>query len=218
MNIRAIIWDIDGTLVDSEPLHLRALLHVCEHHGADISDLPDDHFVGVNVNDVWTALSNRFPAGLTMADWLDQLNGYYIDHASRLAPIKNAVQAVRQLHAMGIRQGAASNSNRRVVDANLRALGLSDIIELSVSLDDVTRGKPDPQPYLRALDRMGLDVDRTCAVEDSATGVASARRAGMRVIALGDSQLNARYHVQNLAQLPDLVIKLSHECTFSTNS
>ncbi|MFS4439578.1 HAD family hydrolase [Paracoccaceae bacterium GXU_MW_L88] len=203
--MRAVIWDIDGTLVDSEPLHLRALLHVCDQYGADISELPSDHFVGVNVQHVWRALEDRFPETLSFEKWLAELNAYYSAHAHELQPIAHAVETVRRLDEMGILQGAASNSNRLVVDANLRALGLSDILSLSVSLDDVVRGKPDPEPYLRAMLKMRVLPSATFAVEDSATGAESARRAGMHVVALGADLPQADHVIENLAALPDLV-------------
>ncbi|SDE02684.1 haloacid dehalogenase superfamily, subfamily IA, variant 3 with third motif having DD or ED [Paracoccus isoporae] len=205
MSISAVIWDIDGTLVDSEPLHLRALHHVCAHHGVEISDLPPDHFVGVNVQNVWRALADRFPAELAFERWLAQLNAYYSANAHDLAPIAHAVETVRQLADMGIPQGAASNSNRLIVDTNLRALRLSGILSMSVSLDDVANGKPDPEPYLRAMRLMNLAPQATMAVEDSATGAESARRAGMRVVALGAELPQADICIASLAALPGLI-------------
>ncbi len=81
MNIQAIAWDIDGTLIDSEPLHLESLLAVCKRHNVDISDLTDDCFVGVNLFDVWETLKNRFRADVARDDWIDEINSYYAAHA-----------------------------------------------------------------------------------------------------------------------------------------
>ena len=77
MTIKAIAWDIDGTLVNSEPLHLEALKYICEHFYVDIADLADNHFVGINVLDVWAELKPRFPTELTYEGWQTPGRDYY---------------------------------------------------------------------------------------------------------------------------------------------
>ena len=185
MNIQAIAWDIDGTLIDSEPLHLESLLAVCKLHSVDISDLTDDCFVGVNLFDVWRMLGNRFRADVARDDWIDEINGYYAAHAHKMAALPCAVETVKALHKAGLPQVAVSNSNRSVVDANLKALGLDDILSWSLSLDDVApKGKPDPFPYMQAAKHLGFRPSSIAAVEDSVTGITSAKAAGLYVFAL----------------------------------
>lgn len=195
--IKAIAWDIDGTLVDSEPLHLFALKQVCLAHGVDISDLDDTHFVGVHIGNVWRALQPRFPAALSFAAWSAQINRAFSDNADRLVEIEGAAAVVAGLAEKGLRQVAVSNSNRAVVDANLRAVGVAELMEFSLSLDDVCEGKPDPFPYRLACYRLGLDPGEVMAVEDSATGAASARAAGLPVAFL---------HAEGTPEAPELAI------------
>ena len=121
MTIHAIAWDVDGTLVDSEPLHLRSLQHVCAIYDVEIADLPDAAFIGVHILDVWTALAPRFGGRVTRADWLDLLNAHFVTNAATVATMPGAFEVVAHFAATGVRQGAVSNSNRAVVDANLRA-------------------------------------------------------------------------------------------------
>ncbi|MCB2130771.1 MAG: HAD family phosphatase [Rhodobacteraceae bacterium] len=203
MSYEAVAWDIDGTLVDSEPLHLEALLAVSSELGADLSDLAPDHFVGVNMHDVWAALKTRYPAELTQRDWIARINAYYAAHASELIPMPRAVDTVRALAERGVLQVAVSNSGRAVVDANLNALGLTGLFAFSLSLDDVPRGKPDPRPYLMAVGRLGLLPDEVLAVEDSATGAQSAWRAGLGVAYIGPRAPD--FQVKKLACLNDVV-------------
>ena len=185
MNFRAIAWDIDGTLIDSEPLHLESLLAVCKIHNVDISDLADDCFVGVNLFDVWTTLKNRFGPDVERGEWIDEINSYYAAHTHKMSALPGAVETVKALQRAGLPQVAVSNSNRNVVDANLRALGLDHILVWSLSLDDVApKGKPDPFPYLQAAKHLGLEPSTIAAVEDSVTGVTSAKAAGLYVFAL----------------------------------
>jgi HAD superfamily hydrolase (TIGR01509 family) len=179
---RAIAWDIDGTLVDSEPLHHEALLAAGRNWDVDLSDLPDQAFRGIHVGDVWKLLTPRLPVGIVEADWHEAINAHYVGHYERLVAIPEAVATMHALAKLGVRQVCVSNSARRVVDANLKALGIEGIIEFSLSFDDVTVGKPDPEPYLAACRRLGLAPAKVVAVEDSRSGVTSARSAGLHVV------------------------------------
>ena len=91
------------------------------------------------------------------------------------------------------------------MDANLRHLGLADLLEFSISLDDVAEGKPHPEPYRRAAERLGIAPARLVAVEDSASGAASARAAGCPVIGLAprpDGLPGADEIVRHLDEIP----------------
>ena len=182
--IKAVAWDIDGTLIDSEPLHLRSLLFVCKSHNVDISDLPDEQFVGVNLYGVWKELRRRFPADLKFSNWVTQINDYYLAQSPTLNIMPHAAEVIRRLNALGIPQVAVSNSNRLIVDVNLSAIGVSEFINFSVSLEDVERGKPDPLPYQLATKNLQLRPDEILAVEDSYSGIISARDAGLKIAVL----------------------------------
>jgi len=180
--IRAIAWDIDGTLVDSEGLHHRALVEACRAHGVDLGDLPDRAFSGIHIFDVWTLLRPRLPPGLDQGEWLDAIERFYREHANELVAMPGALTTMRALSARGVAQACVSNSSRAVVDANIGALGIADLIAFSISLDDVAAGKPDPEPYLLAARRFAAPAREIAAVEDSSTGAASARAAGLVVV------------------------------------
>ncbi len=179
---RAVAWDIDGTLIDSEPLHHRALLAACRDLGTDLSDLPDQAFRGIHVGDVWKAISPRLPVEVAQAEWLARINDHYVAHRDSLVALPGAVATIRALATLDVLQVCVSNSSRSVVDANIDALGIADALAFSLSLDDVARGKPDPEPYRRARERLGVAPDEMAAVEDSLSGVRSARAAGLYVV------------------------------------
>ncbi|MGO4334832.1 HAD family hydrolase [Labrys sp. KB_33_2] len=179
MRIEAIAWDIDGTLVDSEPLHQEALNAISHDLGIDMSDLHDDRFRGIHMGDVWRMLESRMPAGVTEESWGTSIVDYYIARAHTLKPLPGVLDLVRRFAAAGIRQACVSNSSRRVVDANLAGLGILPFIDFSISLDDVAKGKPDPEPYATACRRLGALPAHVLGVEDSHTGFASAKAAGL---------------------------------------
>jgi HAD superfamily hydrolase (TIGR01509 family) len=179
---RAVAWDLDGTLIDSEGLHLRALIESSAAFGVDLSNLPDEAFRGVHVLDVWEALCPRFPATTGRSAWLGAIERYYVEHASELAPSPGAVAAVLELAERDVAQACVSNSSRAIVDANLDSLGIRQTIAFSISLDDVSAGKPDPEPFREAALRFALPAAAIVAVEDSAAGVRSAKEAGLHVV------------------------------------
>ena len=105
-----------------------------------------------------------------------------------LPVVPGAVQSVRGLAEAGFRLALASSSNRELIDTVLRELGLTELFEVTVSSEEVARGKPAPDVYLEAAERLEVDPARCVAVEDSASGIRSAHAAGMRVIAYPNRQ------------------------------
>ena len=104
-------------------------------------------------------------------------------YAAELPLVEGAVAAVARL-ATAFRLGLASSSNRPLIDAVLAATGLGELFEVTVSSEEVRRGKPAPDVYLEATARLGVPPERSAAVEDSANGIRSARAAGLRVLAI----------------------------------
>ena len=192
---RAMAWDVDGTLVDSEPLHLRALQSVCDAHGVDITDFGDTPFVGVAIGDVWRLLATRFESKFVQqadnaeGEFRRAVTQYYLKHSSEVRVLPGARQALEHLSSLGVSLAAVSNSERPIVLANLRRIGVLDLFQVVVSLDDVRQPKPAAEPYLRSLATMAVPARETWAVEDSVSGARSARAAGLRVLIVGEDEL-----------------------------
>jgi HAD superfamily hydrolase (TIGR01509 family) len=182
--IRAVAWDIDGTLVDSEGLHQLALVDVSSRHGIRL-ELDDPRFIGVSMDQVWLALSPLYPSELSQSTWLEEIVASYLRKSERLRAFPGALRALEQLRESGIRQCCVSNSVRPVVDRNLRVIGADTVVEFSICRDDVVHGKPDPAPYLLACRRLDLAPAEVLVVEDSTTGMAAGRAAGCRVMRIG---------------------------------
>ncbi|WP_337270929.1 HAD family hydrolase [Oryzifoliimicrobium ureilyticus] len=201
---QAVAWDIDGTLVDSEPLHHHALLAASLEFGADLSELPDMAFRGIHMGDVWKLLEGRLPPALEEEEWMEAINRHYVGARHTLVPMPGAVETIHTLKALGVHQVCVSNSCRAIVDANLDALGLASFIDFSISLDDVSEGKPSPIPYRTAANRLGLKPHTIVAVEDSSTGLRSAKAAGLRTVFLRTDDKTGQTHQHD--SLPDVTI------------
>jgi HAD superfamily hydrolase (TIGR01509 family) len=188
---RAVALDVDGTLVDSEPLHLQALQAACWAHDVDISDQGPLPFVGVSISDVWRSLAPRFVRTLGHHDdrgeheFRTAVSKHYLAHAHEVQALPGARIAIEHLARQGVALAAVSNSERAIVKANLRAVGARATFGAVVSLDDVRRPKPAPDPYLQAMRLLGVNARETLVVEDSPSGARSARAAGLRVLVVG---------------------------------
>ncbi|HTR12417.1 MAG TPA: HAD family phosphatase [Roseiarcus sp.] len=200
---RAVAWDIDGTLIDSEGLHQRALVESSASFGVDLTDLPQEAFRGVHMHDVWKTLQPRFPREVEWKAWLAVIERRYVSEAGGLPLSPGALETVRALAGKGVPQACVSNSGRAIVDANLEALGIGETIAFSISLNDVSKGKPDPEPFREAARRFGLPPSSVVAVEDSAAGARSAREAGLFVVgyAPGGAVLDCDRLIANLPEL-----------------
>ena len=181
--VAAVAWDIDGTLVDSEPLHTESLLAILRDHGPDIGDVDETTFLGMGLPAVWDFLSQRAEMPLSEETWSAAIYDYYRRHADRIVPRDGTVEAVDRLHRLGIRQICVSGSARETVKTNLSRFPRSDRFEFAISRDDVARSKPDPDPYILACRRLGLDPSACLAIEDSPPGAQSAKAAGLQVVA-----------------------------------
>lgn len=182
---KAIAWDVDGTLVDSEPLHYQALVDVCGRYGYRINGIDEETFLGVSITDVWEHIRDNLPEDLLRDDWLVAIDRYYVEHSRTIGVQKGAAELIERSARAGIRQVCVSNSNREVVEANLAVMGVAQHMEFLVCLDDVTNGKPAPEPYALACRKLGIAPQDVLAVEDSRTGAASALAAGLPVAIVG---------------------------------
>jgi HAD superfamily hydrolase (TIGR01509 family) len=185
--IAAVVFDLDGVLVDSEPLHFRAANRVLARHGASISEADYISSIGLGELATWRAWRMRF----RLRTPIDALLAEHT--AARLreieigpAPIGEAVALARRLHAARMPLAIASSSTPRIIDALLRAIGLDDVFGVRVSGEDpeVQHSKPAPDVYLVAAARLQIDAYACLAIEDSGPGVAAATGAGMTCIAV----------------------------------
>lgn len=212
--IRAVAWDIDGTLIDSEPLHYRALVQVCTELDIDITMFDEHEFIGVHMEEVWRTILPYVPTGISYFTWLSQITEYYTAHWGELSPIFGAKDVVTGIASLGVQQVCVSNSCREVVDANLKALGADHLIQFSLSLDDVPSGKPDPSPYIKASQKLGIPTDEMLIIEDSHSGILSGFRSGGAVVQLKsdafETHQNARYQVEELSSILAIIQEINH--------
>ena len=182
----AIVFDMDGVLLDSEPVHYEVLRDLLAGEG--IAWTPDDHerSLGQTIEDTWAGLRARPDVDLLPDDVAARYDSEMVARYRRgITPIPGAPGLLERLDAAGIPIAVASSSPRAWVDAGLEGSGFAGYARHSVAGDEVAAGKPDPGIYLEAARGLGVPPADCIAVEDAPAGVASARAAGMRVALVG---------------------------------
>ncbi len=182
-HLDAVVFDMDGVLVDTEHLWDEVREQLTTEWGGRYTPEAQEAMMGMSSTE-WSrylheTVGLREPPETINAEVVRRMLDRY---ETELPIVPGAVAAVRRLVAGGLRLALASSSNRELIDAVLRRLGLSELFSVAVSSEEVARGKPAPDVYLEAARRLGLDPARCAAVEDSASGIRAAHAAGMRVI------------------------------------
>jgi HAD superfamily hydrolase (TIGR01509 family) len=178
----AVLWDMDGTLVETEPYWIEAEFEIAEEHGGTWSKEHALELVGNDLLDSGRYIREHMGIDLEPADIVEQLLDKVVARIRRAVPWRpGAVELLADLRAHGVRCGLVTMSYRRFVAPVLEALP-GDTFEIVVTGDAVSQGKPHPEPYTTAAALLGVDPGQTLAVEDSNTGVRSAVAAGCTVL------------------------------------
>jgi HAD superfamily hydrolase (TIGR01509 family) len=182
-----VVFDHDGVLVDSEPLAMSTLAELITEAGAPMSQQDAfARYLGTGLNFVIEDAKDRI--GIDLGDdFRDRFfENLFEKFHNELVAIPNAELALEHLHEMGVPVAIASSGTRARVDLGLSTTKLSKWFDPQqiTTIEDVARGKPEPDLFLKAAERASVDPKDCLAVEDSPHGVDSAKRAGMQVIAL----------------------------------
>jgi len=210
--IGAVLWDMDGTLVDSEEFHWLSWRDTMSTEGIPITR---DQFMmtfGQRNDSIlprWLGTAATPDRIQRVGDAKEALYRRLVLD-SGLAPLPGAADWVRRLGQENWTQAVASSAPRANLDVVLEVIGLAACFQAIVSAEDVTAGKPDPQVFLIAAERLNIPPGQCIVVEDAAAGVEAARRAGMHSIGVSRKEtLSAEIAVSSLVDLPpDIFAKL----------
>ena len=182
---QAVLWDMDGTLLDSERVWDVSLHELAHDLGGELSKVTRDQMVGSSLENSMTLLfaELRLPpepeAVRRAGEWLLARTGELFDGGLIWRP--GAQDALDLVAAQGLPMALVTNTGRVLTERALATVG-RDRFAATVCGDEVQQGKPAPDPYLRAAELLGLDPNQCLAVEDSPTGAASAEAAGCPVL------------------------------------
>jgi HAD superfamily hydrolase (TIGR01509 family) len=178
----AVLWDMDGTLVDTEPYWIESEFELVEAYGGKWSTEHALNLVGNDLIESGRYIREHGGIELEPADIVEELLDRVVARVEQQVPWRpGAVELLADLRAHDVRCALVTMSYRRFVAPILAGLP-EDTFEVVVTGDTVTHGKPHPEPYLTAAAVLGVDPARTLAIEDSNTGARSAEAAGCTVL------------------------------------
>jgi len=203
--LEAVIFDMDGVLIDSEPIHFEATRELLAEHGVDYVPGHDENFFGCTDREVFRVLRSRYALEVTE----EHLAAAWVGRVVRLlggplVPMAGVPGVLHELRGSGLRLALASSSAPAIIAATLAGLGVSDAFECTVSGHEVERGKPAPDIFLETARRLRLGRNACLIVEDSENGLRAAVAAGIRCIAVPCPSTAAQDFSKAAGRLNDL--------------
>lgn len=193
----AALFDLDGTLVDTEPRSRAAWRRLFLAHDVPLDEDVLASFAGRPGKTVLAENRHRFPGEPAV----DELFAEAMSYATGTAPaLPGAVALVRALHETGLPIGVVTSGTRDYAHAELDALGVRALFGTIVTAEDVSRGKPDPEGYLLGCARLGVEPAGTVVFEDASAGVEAARAAGTFCVAVTTADLAADLVLADLTE------------------
>jgi len=197
----AVLFDMDGTLVDTEPLLDDALLVVLGELGVPASAVRSNVLQGNSVAQNLARLSGLTGSSIRAEELYTRVTGRILDRLRiGVAPLPGAVELLRALRLAGVTCALVSSSHRAMVDAVLPSLGRAQF-NFTVAGDEVRRPKPDPEPYRTAAARLGVEPARCVVIEDSSTGIRSGLAAGCVLVSVAPTREPVALAVDGLSEL-----------------
>ena len=179
--LKAVIFDMDGVIIDSEPQHARAALRVLNRHGANADYDYCSSFIGSSTKVFTQDIMKRFPLSISLEDLLEEMNleKKKILKEEGYAIIEGITDLIKKLYHAGIRLAIASSSSPTEIENTVKALHIKKYFTKLISCAHVEHPKPAPDSFLLALKELGVSPQETVVVEDSCFGSQAAKAAGI---------------------------------------
>ena len=180
--MRAVLWDLDGVLVDSAPFHFQAWRELFTSLGREFSEADFRHTFGLRNDSILGDLLGDLPPAEVerLAARKEELFRRAV--RGNIAALPGALALLRLLRERGLRLALVSSTPHANIELVLRSLGVETAFDVIVGEEDVTWGKPDPEGFLLAAERLGVPPGECVVIEDAPAGVEAAKRGGMRCV------------------------------------
>lgn len=187
---RAVIFDMDGVILDSEPLHQELEAQMFRELGAVISQAEAREYIGVNSFEMWRVIRERHSISASVEELVRLERDRYraIMNNGGVPFVPGVLDLIRHLAGCGARLAVASSAPLEQIDHALAATGVESLFRARVSGDEVPRSKPDPDIFLQAAKKLGVNPSECVVIEDAPHGVTAARSAGMLCIGFANAR------------------------------
>lgn len=210
--IKAVIWDMDGVIIDSEPVYLQNVLKFAQEKNPAVTIEQLYGMVGATKKDNWTVCTNAIGNGQTWEEIREEYRSRNynagVDYQKIFRP--EVTEILEELHRRGYRVALASSTRLELVEHILKLNGIYDQFEVVVSGNQFARSKPDPEIYHHTAKLLGLKEEECMAVEDSTVGITAGKAAGMTVAAIIDERFGfdqslADYRIYRLKEIMNIL-------------
>jgi len=212
--LKAVIFDMDGVIIDSESIYLELERKLFKDLGLEISEEEHDSFVGTKADYMWTKIKEKYRLEPSVEELVAMEYRLYFDHIASLgdlSPIPGVKELIESLHQKGVRLALASSNYMNVIEMVLDIFKLQKYFDVITSGEQVENGKPAPDIFLAALKQLGVKAEECLVIEDSENGVKAAKTAGIKCV--GFKGMNLRNQDLSLA---DLVVSSFYEIDYGT--
>ena len=197
LDYEAILFDMDGILIDSEPFWREAQIEVFASVGKTFTEEDCAETMGIRIDEVVAYRVPEADQGKVVQAIVDKMVQLVTEKGK---PLPGILETISHLKEIGVPCGLATSSRYRLLHATLKSLGLSEAFSIVHSAEDEELGKPHPAVYINAAKKLGFAPHRCLAIEDSVNGMISAKAAQMRVIATPEPNLfeDRRFHLADM--------------------
>ncbi|MCI6085943.1 HAD family hydrolase [Selenomonas sp.] len=205
---KAFIFDMDGVIIDSEPLHSRVKMETFAHFGLPFDEDELDQYMGRTSAAIFSdVLAREHRTDITVQEITNYKHAHYLELALSgvLQAVPGSLDLIRRLREAGVPLALATSSWRRVVDAVLVQFGLTDTFQSVISGSELPKSKPDPAIYRLSAEALDVSPCDCVVLEDTAAGVAAAKGAGMYCIGFRSPHSG----VQDLSRADEIVDDLA---------
>lgn len=183
---KAVIFDMDGVIIDSEPIHSRVKMDTFAHFGLPFAEEDLVHYMGRTSRVIFEDTLRKFGrTDITAADMAAYKHDHYLEvlESGEIEPVTGSVEFIQRLHAAGIPLALATSSNVRAMNAVLDSFGIRKYFTSILSGGELPESKPHPAIYLISAERLGVKPEDCMVVEDTTNGIRAAKAAGMYCVA-----------------------------------
>jgi len=184
--LEAVIFDMDGVLVDSEPWHYKIEKILYRKLGLDVPEEIHQTYLGTAGDFMYGDLKSRYDLKMSVADllkWDDKQRIKYFDEINGLVPNRGVVNLLKELKDKGVKTAVATSSTPGIVDVILKKCDLVDYFDHIVTTEHAGKSKPEPDVYLLAVKKLGVKTEDCIVIEDSANGIKAAKKAEIFCVA-----------------------------------
>ncbi len=186
--LKAVIFDMDGVIIDSEPTHMRLENETYKKLNIEVTAGEHHSFVGTNSHYMWEALKNKHKLNQTLEELIEYDRSTYYKHLNsdecEITLIDGVKDLIKDLYDNGIKLAIASSSPLNVIEAIAKKFQIEEYFEIFVTGDYVSRSKPEPDIFLFALEKLRVSPQNCLVIEDSHNGVLAAKKAGMKCVGI----------------------------------